>query len=228
MNEFSFVFELFALLLGLAVAEMLRGFGEVLKLRARRKAGVREHAIPASSSGREAQPEAEPVGLPRVRVGWLVPLLGLLVLVDLATFWSMMWMGRATLEMNMLTVFCVLALIGGYYLVATQVFPDEPQLWPDFDAYYRMQKRFVVFGMLVINILAQAGLALVGAMPTVTEAQVLANPAFAVASVLGILVFPAFVWLAVTKRPRVNVALIVFIIATQFFYAWAILGMGLE
>ncbi len=36
MDEFSFIFELFALLPGRAVAEMLRGFGQVLKLRARR------------------------------------------------------------------------------------------------------------------------------------------------------------------------------------------------
>ena len=56
MDEFSYIFELFALLLGLAVAEMLGGFGQVLKLRARRKAGMDEGVV---------------------RVGWLVPLLGL-------------------------------------------------------------------------------------------------------------------------------------------------------
>ena len=210
MDEFSYIFELFALLLGLAVAEMLSGFGHVLKLRARRKAGVDEHAI-------------------RVRIGWLVPLLGLLVLVDLATFWGGLWMAREGLHMTMLTVFCVLTLIGGYYLVATQVFPDEPQLWPDFDDYYRLQKRFVVLGMFIINILAQTLMATFGLMPEVAPEQVRANPAFGIAALLIFLNVPAFLWLAFSKRERVDIALILFIIGTQFFYAWAALGIeGLE
>lgn len=260
MDEFSYIFELFALLLGLAVAEMLGGFGQVLKLRARRKAlgqaqdeRVDETAVPASSSGCEAQPEAEPIGSKspassseaigskspassseaigskNVRIGWLVPLLGLLVLVDLATFWSGLWLARDGLEMTMLTVFCVLALIGGYYLVATQVFPDEPQLWPDFDAWYRLQKRFVVLGMFTINVLSQVALFAIADLPQPTRQELAANPAFMVAGILVVLVFPAFLWLAFSKRERVDIALIVAIIATQFFYAWAALGMeGLE
>ncbi|HYI43299.1 MAG TPA: hypothetical protein VD768_06730, partial [Sphingomicrobium sp.] len=189
MDEFSYIFELFALLLGLAVAEMLSGFGQVLKLRARRKAGVDETAI-------------------KVRIGWLVPLLGLLVLVDLATFWSGLWMARTGVEMSMLTVFAVLTLIGGYYLVATQVFPDEPQLWRDFDDYYWLQKRFVVLGVVAINVVAQALLMLTAAMPQAEPEEVIANPAFAVAGLLILLNLPAFLWLAFSKRERVDVALI--------------------
>jgi hypothetical protein len=164
-----------------------------------------------------------------VRVGWLVPLLGLLVLVDLATFWAGLWMARHGLHMSMLTVFCVLGLIGGYYLVATQVFPDRPEQWPDFDAWYRQQKRFVVLGILIINVLSQAIVLALGAIAQPTAEQMAAHPVFAVASLLALLVFPAFVWLAFSKRDRVDIALIVFIIATQFFYAWAALDMpGLE
>ena len=206
MDEFSYIFELFALLLGLAVAEMLSGFGHVLKLRARRKAGVDDAAV-------------------RVRIGWLVPLLGLLVLVDLATFWGGLWMAREGLQMSMLTVFCVLALIGGYYLVATQVFPDEPQLWPDFDDYYRLQKRFVVLGVFGINMLAQVLIALFGVMPEVPPEQLRANPALGIAALLILLNIPAFLWLAFSKRERVDIALILFIVGTQFFYAWAALGI---
>jgi hypothetical protein len=210
MDEFSYIFELFALLLGLAVAEMLNGFGHVLKLRARRKAGIDEAAI-------------------NVRVGWLVPLLGLLVLVDLATFWSLLWVARTGLEMNMLTVFCVLALIGGYYLVATQVFPDDPQRWPDFDQYYRQQKRFVVLGVFIINALSQGLVAALGTMPQVKPEELAAHPAMLVAGLLLLLNMPAFLWLAFSRRERVDVALIAFIVLTQFFYAWAALGIeGLE
>lgn len=210
MDEFSYIFELFALLLGLAVAEMLGGFGQVLKLRTRRKAGVDEHAV-------------------KVRIGWLTPLLGLMVTVDLATFWNLLWLARGGLEVNFLTVFVVLALIGGYYLVATQVFPDEPQLWPDFDAYYQLQKRFVVLGVVVINVLAQGAILALGAMPTLTPEQLAGNPAVGVASILAALTLPLMLWLAFSKRERVDIALIAAIVATQFFYAWAALGIeGLE
>lgn len=220
MDGFSYIFELFALLLGLAVAEMLGGFGQVLKLRARRKAGIAP-ATPASSSAAAGSKE--------IRIGWLVPLLGLLVLVDLATFWSGMWSMRDALEMNMLTVFVVLALIGGYYLVATQVFPDEPALWPDFDAWYRQQKRFVVLGVFVINLFAQSALALLGATTTASQEDVAAHPEFALAATLALLAFPGFLWLAFSKRDKVDVALMMFIIASQFLYAWTALGIeGVE
>jgi hypothetical protein len=238
MDEFNYVFELFALLLGLAVAEMLGGFGQVLKLRARRKAealrqaqGEREEEeTPASSSVAVGQtiPASSSLAVGQtkgVRVGWMVPLLGLLVLVDLATFWAGLWMARGGIEMSMLTVFVVLALIGGYYLVATQVFPDEPELWPDFDAWYWLQKRFVVGGILTINVLANAAIALAGDMPQPTQEQLLAAPAFLAAGLLVFLNYPAFLWLALSKRKAVDVALIAFIVGTQFFYAWAALGV---
>ena len=212
MGEFTFVFELFALLLGLAVAEMLQGFGQVLKLRARRKANI-------------AHPERGDDEAIKVRVGWMVPLLGLLVLVDLATFWGGLWMVRGGIEMSMLTVFVVLVLIGGYYLVATQVFPDQPELWPDFDQWYALQKRFVVGGVLIINVLAQALVALAMDPPQLTEAQALQYPALVLASLLILLNLPAMLWLALSKRRWVDVALIAFIVGTQFFYAWAAIGV---
>ena len=212
MDEFNYVFELFALLLGLAVAEMLQGFGQVLKLRARRKANL-------------AHPVRHDDEAIKVRIGWMVPLLGLLVLVDLATFWAGLWMVRAGIEMTMLTVFCVLVLIGGYYLVATQVFPDHPERWPDFDQYYALQKRFVVLGVVIVNVAAQGLLMATGAMPEMTEAQVAAAPLVAVASLLVFLTLPAMVWLAFSKRRWLDAALIAFIVGTQFFYAWAALGV---
>ena len=212
MDEVNYVFELFALLLGLAVAEMLQGFGQVLKLRARRKANA-------------LHPERGDDAAIKVRIGWMVPLLGLLVLVDLATFWGGLWMVRGGIEMSMLTVFVVLVLIGGYYLVATQVFPDQPELWPDFDQWYALQKRFVVGGVLIINVLAQALVALAMDPPQLTEAQALQYPALVLASLLILLNLPAMLWLALSKRRWVDVALIAFIVGTQFFYAWAAIGV---
>ncbi|ANU07674.1 hypothetical protein [Paraurantiacibacter namhicola] len=211
INEFQYIFELFTLLISLAVAEMLLGFSRILKLRARRKAGV--------------DPAAR-----KVKVGWLVPLLGLLVLVDLGTFWNIVWITRDVLDMQMATVFGVLILIGGYYLVATLVFPDEPELWPDFDAYYWLQKRFVVWGMFAINVAAQVAIALLGATPSAEEqgAILAQHPWFLLAGIFIFLSMPAFVWLALSKGRRTNIALMLFIIFVQFFYAltaWGIEGL---
>ena len=225
MDEFNYVFELFALLLGLAVAEMLQGFGQVLKLRARRKALTLRQAQGERAEGIAPASSSEAVGETNVRIGWMVPLLGLLVLVDLATFWGGLWMVRGGIEMSMLTVFVVLVLIGGYYLVATQVFPDQPELWPDFDQWYALQKRFVVGGVLIINVLAQALVALAMDPPQLTEAQALQYPALVLASLLILLNLPAMLWLALSKRRWVDVALIAFIVGTQFFYAWAAIGV---
>ena len=204
--QFDYVFELFTLLISLAVAEMLMGFSRILKMRARRKAGVDPTAI-------------------RVRVGWLVPLLGLLVLVDLATFWSM----RGVLDMRMATIFGVLVLIGGYYLIATLVFPDEPELWPEFDAYFWQQKRWVVGGMLLINIATATASILLGAQgaaeAAVAQRAALEHPAFAIASLILMLNYPAFLWLALTRGRSVRIVLMGFIICTQLFFAYATWGI---
>lgn len=209
-NEFNYIFELFTLLISLSVAEILAGFSRLLKLRARRKAGVDPAAI-------------------KVRMGWLVPLLGLLVLIDLATFWNIIWTGRGVLDMQMATVLGVLVLIGGYYLVATLVFPDEPELWPDFDAYYWLQKRYVVWGIFGINALTQGALFLLGAQGPENQeavaAAVVANPLIGVASLLLLLNFPAFIWLGLSKRKRVNIALMLYIILTQFLLAITTFGV---
>lgn len=61
MSNFDFVFTLFGLLLGLSLAEVLGGFGRALQKRR------------------------------KVRIGWLTPLLGLVVLLDVSSFWLVAW-----------------------------------------------------------------------------------------------------------------------------------------
>ena len=208
--QFDYIFELFTLLISLAVAEMLMGFSRILKMRARRKAGVDPAAI-------------------EVHVGWLVPMLGLLVLVDLSTFWSIVWSMRGVLDMRMATIFGVLVLIGAYYLVATLVFPDEPELWPDFDAYFWQQKRWVVGGVFLINLLTAMASFGLGAQD---EAQVELvtqaaqnNPAFAISIAILMFNYPAFVWLIFTKRRIMSMLLMVYIVFTQLLYAYATWGI---
>lgn len=129
MSGFELVFALFGLVLGLAITEVLAGFSRVLKMR------------------RE------------VHVGWLVPLLGLVVLLDLTAFWSQAYDVRNVLSGNLLTLNIVMAIVGAYYLLATLVFPDQPDKWPDFDVYYDRINRKVLGGMLAINFATLIGAA---------------------------------------------------------------------
>src|SRR5687767_14294750 len=45
----------------------------------------------------------------------------------------------------------MLVIVGGYFVISTFVFPDEPSDWPDFDDYFLRANRTVVGGMIVIN-----------------------------------------------------------------------------
>ena len=130
MSPFDFVFALFSLILGLAIAEALAGFAKVMKLHARARAGL----------GKD------------VRVGWLVPLLAALVILNQLQFWMTAYAVRDTLPLTYLTLLCVTLVVGAYYLFSALVFPEEPADWPDFDAYYDVHNRFILTGMLVINL----------------------------------------------------------------------------
>ncbi len=122
MSGFDLVFALFGLVLGLAITEVLAGFSRVLKMRR------------------------------DVHVGWLVPLLGLVVLLDLTTFWSNAAEVRDVIPGNLLALMIVMAIVGAYYLVATLIFPTDPDAWPDFDLYYDRYNRWIIGGMLAINV----------------------------------------------------------------------------
>jgi hypothetical protein len=130
MTGFSFVFALFSLLLGLGMAEMFRGFAGLLKLHARARAGK---AVD-------------------VRVGWLVPLMAALVVLNQLNFCVTAYAVRDTLPFSYLTLLGVVVVVGGYYLFASLVFPDDPGEWPDFDAYYDQHNRFILVGMLATNL----------------------------------------------------------------------------
>jgi len=122
MSAFEFVFSLFGLLLGLSLAEVLGGFGKAVKARA------------------------------RIRIGWLTPLLGVLVMLDLTAFWITGWSVRESIPVNYLTLMLLLVVTGLYYLAANLIFPEEPDRCPDFDAHYWANKRLVLAAMLALNL----------------------------------------------------------------------------
>lgn len=124
MSGFDLVFALFGLVLGLGITEILAGYSRVIKMRG------------------------------KAHIGWLVPLLGLVVLLDLTSFWMQAYELRNDVPATLLALFVVMGIVGAYYMIATLVFPDDPDAWPDFDLYYDRYNRRILGGMLGINIAA--------------------------------------------------------------------------
>lgn len=134
MTGVDLLFQLFALLLGFSVAELLAGLARTWRIRV----------------GATLTSQA------KIRVGWLVPLLALLVLVDQTHFWLTAYELRNFFAFDYATLLGILAVVGGYYVISTFVFPDDPEHWPDFDTYYLTTNRTVLAGMIAINFLTFA------------------------------------------------------------------------
>jgi len=123
MSSFEFAFSLFGLLLGLSVAEIMGGFARVLR-------------------GRTA-----------IRLGWLTPLLGLLLLIDLVTFWSNAWDMRDAIPPTFGALLYGTVIAAVYYLSASLVFPVAISEWPDLDSYFVRHKAQVMIGVISANLL---------------------------------------------------------------------------
>lgn len=132
MDAFSFVFSLFGLLMGLALAETIGGFGKALEMR---------H---------------------KIHVGWLMPLLGLCICFDIISFWLIAWQTREAIPVDFMSLAAGLVIFGIYYLIAQLAFPDDVERWPDLDVYYFEHRRWMIGGMYLCNLLAMAGLQAVG------------------------------------------------------------------
>ena len=132
MDAFSFLFSLYGLLMGLALAEAIGGFGKALEIR---------H---------------------KIRIGWLTPLLGLCICFDIVSFWLIAWQTRSAIPINFISLAGGLVIFGIYYLIAQLAFPDDVEKWPDLDDYYFRHRRWLVGGMYACNLLAMAGLQAIG------------------------------------------------------------------
>ncbi len=194
MSPFELVFAVYGLLLGLAIAEVLGGFSRTLKL----KRGTRP-----------------------VKIGWLTPLLGLLVILDLTSFWVIAWEVREQIAANYLTLIGVLTIVGIYYLAATLIFPDAPEEWPDFDDWYDKQNRLVIGGLLAANVGTWIGhIGLEIAKPT-PDAELAMTESETVVVWVGLGVLALLVALLKVKSRRWNVALLATISALLLVFGIA-------
>jgi hypothetical protein len=196
MSPFELVFAVFGLLLGLAVAEVLGGFSRALKLKR---------------------------GTKPIKIGWLTPLLGIFVVLDLTTFWLLAWEARDQIGANYVTLIAVLAIVGTYYLSATLIFPDEPEEWPDFNDWYDKQNRMVIGGLLAANISSWVGQAVLEAFSPSAETEAGSETAFWIVGLSGLAMVLLLVALLRVNNRRLNVAMLIVLIALLL-----VVGIGEE
>ncbi|OHD10302.1 hypothetical protein [Sphingopyxis sp. RIFCSPHIGHO2_12_FULL_65_19] len=135
MSGFEFIFSLFGLILGLALAEGLGGLARALK---------------ASH---------------KVRIGWPTALLGLFVSCDVVTFWMYGWSLRELLPLNWPVLFGGFLVTATYFVAASLVFPDDPEAWDDLNAHFDQHRRKVIGGVLLCNIALLSSVAALAAFP---------------------------------------------------------------
>jgi Na+/H+-dicarboxylate symporter len=178
MTAFEFVFALFALMLGLSLAEVLAGLGRAVEARVR------------------ARQDGSPVRA--VRIGWLTSLLGLFVAFDLLFFWTSAWMLRDSVRAHYFPMLFGLAATGAYYFAATLIFPRDLTEWRNLDDHYDLVKRWVIAVVAACNLLLLTGTALVGINPV---------PSLR-AAVLTVAFFALLVGIALVRSRRANLTLL--------------------
>ena len=189
MSVFEFVFSLYSLLFGLALAQVFGGFGNVLQER---------H---------------------KLKVGWLTPLLGLFVILDLTSFWEIGWQMRSLSRPYFLFLMCTVLLAGIYFLAARLVFPRNFAEWPDFDIYYFRHKNWVYGGILICNVVAAVALLSIRA-PFMRSPVGFAN--FATYFVL-------LIALIAVRSKRASIVLLILMLSRYAVFPVAVLvGLGLR
>ncbi len=159
MDGFNFMFSLFGLLLGLALAEGLGGLSRAIK---------------ASH---------------KVRIGAPTALLGIFVSCDVVTFWMYGWTLRNVLPVSWPVLFGGFVVTGVYYVATALIFPDEPEAWDDLDAHFDKHGRKVLVGVMLCNVaLLATTIALFGALPMTWRTAIVSWSFFPV-SLLAILLW---------------------------------------
>lgn len=123
MSDFELVFTLLAIIMGLTLVEMLAGLARALKAR------------------------------PRVRLGWLTPLLAVYVMLDVTGFFGLAWMVRDLVVAGDHMLLPVVAVSGLYYLAASLTFPDDFEDGLDLDQHFFAHKAKVLSAILVCQVL---------------------------------------------------------------------------
>lgn len=89
------------------------------------------------------------------QVGFLVPMLGIVVMLDLISFWALLWLARGAIPVSTLSLFFGFAITAVYYFAAVSIFPERVA-----NGYYRAHylgiRRKVALAVLACNLSAYA------------------------------------------------------------------------
>ena len=123
MTQFEFFMSFYSLLLGLAVAELMAGFGNL----------IRSHRQP--------------------KWGLLTPLLGIDLFISIIASFNDAWddLKHATIGFSGVTVPSLIGV--SYFVSAILVTPRQVESWPSLDDYYRSRGRLAVAALIVVQLL---------------------------------------------------------------------------
>jgi hypothetical protein len=184
MDGFNFAFSLFALLLGLSLAEVLSGFARALKQRQ------------------------------VVHLGALTPMLAILVMLDLTSFWEFGWGARHIVTPQYGVLLIGLVACGLYYLAASLVFPSEfgegrqKMRRADFDAHYVQHRRQVVGAIFICD--------MIEVMPVMISRFAELPARFWLENILQ---YGAMLAAILTPNKRVNIVVLGIVIAVYLYSA---------
>ena len=131
MTQFEFVFLLYMLILGLSFVELLTGFGNAVEKR-----------LEAQAAGTQ------------FKIGWLTPLLGAFVMLDLLSFWAFAWAVREYIAVSTATLMGVMVFASSYFFAARLVFPRNVDAHAELDTHYFRIRR-IVLGILIALVVIQ-------------------------------------------------------------------------
>lgn len=123
MDEFSFLFSFYGLILGLAVAELLAGFAGFVRSRPLRSI--------------EAQ----------------TALLALLTFICICATWMDAWSTLRSMSRGFASLWAPVGIATSYYLAASVLFPRDPADYDDLAGYFARRKRFVIWMLLAGEVL---------------------------------------------------------------------------
>lgn len=122
MDQFGFFFAFFGLILGLALAELLNSFAAILREKVRPAWGV------------------------------VTPLLGLLIVIEIAATFVDAWLKLRSVNIN-LVGFALPGLIGiTYYVAAVMAVPRTATDWASLDDYFYARRYWIVGLLIVANL----------------------------------------------------------------------------
>ena len=126
MSKFEFFMAFYGLLLGIGLAELLLGFGRLIRARTRPK------------------------------IGLLTPALGALVFLQVIVSLIDAWLRLQNLRIDLIDMAIPTLIGVAYFLVAVTVVPDDHGEWANLDDYFFARRRWTVGPILFVFALTLA------------------------------------------------------------------------